>query len=183
MYDFIQKFHSGWAYLVLLFLVLAVANSLMGFVRNIHPQLCERWRAAGLTIIADQIIAPAAEEQRQSQLQRERFAGWQDEAPEEYAAIARFERLTWSHLHHITCASAYVKQGLVAEGIPQEQISVLPYPFDMAWTDKATRTAKTPITVGFVGAVGLRKGAPYFLEVARRMACQQLRFVMVGPVH
>jgi len=31
MYDFIQKFHSGWAYLVLLFLVVAVINSLTGF--------------------------------------------------------------------------------------------------------------------------------------------------------
>ena len=30
MYTFIQKFHSGWAYLVLLFLVLAVLNSLRG---------------------------------------------------------------------------------------------------------------------------------------------------------
>lgn len=30
MYDFIQKFHSGWAYLALLLLVFAVVNSLMG---------------------------------------------------------------------------------------------------------------------------------------------------------
>ena len=30
MYTFIQKFHSGWAYLALLLLVFAVANSLMG---------------------------------------------------------------------------------------------------------------------------------------------------------
>lgn len=30
MYTFIQKFHSGWAYLVLLFLVVAVVNSFMG---------------------------------------------------------------------------------------------------------------------------------------------------------
>jgi NADH:ubiquinone oxidoreductase subunit 2 (subunit N) len=30
MYDFIQKFHSGWAYLALLLLVVAVINSLMG---------------------------------------------------------------------------------------------------------------------------------------------------------
>jgi hypothetical protein len=30
MYDFIQKFHSGWAYLALLLLVVAVANSFMG---------------------------------------------------------------------------------------------------------------------------------------------------------
>ena len=32
MYTFIQKFHSGWAYLALLILVLAVVNALMGFM-------------------------------------------------------------------------------------------------------------------------------------------------------
>ena len=30
MYEFIQKFHSGWAYLALLLLVVAVANSFIG---------------------------------------------------------------------------------------------------------------------------------------------------------
>lgn len=30
MYDFIQKFHSGWAYLALLVLVIAVVNSIIG---------------------------------------------------------------------------------------------------------------------------------------------------------
>ncbi|MGG7036154.1 MAG: hypothetical protein ACI7YS_13305 [Flavobacterium sp.] len=30
MYTFIQKFHSGWAYLVLILLVVAVVNSVMG---------------------------------------------------------------------------------------------------------------------------------------------------------
>lgn len=30
MYEFIQKFHSGWAYLALLVLVIAVLNSLIG---------------------------------------------------------------------------------------------------------------------------------------------------------
>lgn len=31
MYEFIQKFHSGWAYLALLLLVIAVVNSVIGF--------------------------------------------------------------------------------------------------------------------------------------------------------
>ena len=30
MYNFVQKFHSGWAYLALLLLVFAVVNSLIG---------------------------------------------------------------------------------------------------------------------------------------------------------
>jgi hypothetical protein len=32
MYEFIQKFHSGWAYLVVLALIIAVINSLIGVV-------------------------------------------------------------------------------------------------------------------------------------------------------
>ena len=32
MYEFIQKFHSGWAYLALLLLVVAVVNPLLGLV-------------------------------------------------------------------------------------------------------------------------------------------------------
>ncbi|PRZ26386.1 hypothetical protein [Flavobacterium granuli] len=32
MYEFIQKFHSGWAYLALLVLVIAVVNSVIGLV-------------------------------------------------------------------------------------------------------------------------------------------------------
>ena len=32
MYAFIQKFHSGWAYLVLLLLVITVLNSVLGMV-------------------------------------------------------------------------------------------------------------------------------------------------------
>jgi NADH:ubiquinone oxidoreductase subunit 2 (subunit N) len=31
MYEFIQKFHSGWAYLALLLLLVAVVNSALGF--------------------------------------------------------------------------------------------------------------------------------------------------------
>lgn len=34
MYTFIQKFHSGWAYLALILLVIAVVNSLSGMTRK-----------------------------------------------------------------------------------------------------------------------------------------------------
>jgi|GEM_PF-5006111 len=30
MYNFLQKFHSGWAYLALLLLVVAVVNAIIG---------------------------------------------------------------------------------------------------------------------------------------------------------
>lgn len=34
MYHFIQKFHSGWAYIALLTLVIAVVNAIIGLVSN-----------------------------------------------------------------------------------------------------------------------------------------------------
>lgn len=34
MYSFIQKFHSGWAYLALLFLLIAVFNAILGLVHK-----------------------------------------------------------------------------------------------------------------------------------------------------
>jgi hypothetical protein len=34
MYSFIQKFHSGWAYIALLILILAVLNSLIAFLNK-----------------------------------------------------------------------------------------------------------------------------------------------------
>jgi hypothetical protein len=37
MYEFIQKFHSGWAYLALLLLIVAVVISLLGmFKKNLR---------------------------------------------------------------------------------------------------------------------------------------------------
>jgi hypothetical protein len=34
MYEFIQKFHSGWAYLALLLLIVAVVISLLGMFKK-----------------------------------------------------------------------------------------------------------------------------------------------------
>lgn len=34
MYEFIQKFHSGWAYVALILLVFAILNSVMGLTSN-----------------------------------------------------------------------------------------------------------------------------------------------------
>ncbi|RXR20832.1 hypothetical protein EQG63_02530 [Flavobacterium amnicola] len=34
MYEFIQKFHSGWAYIALILLVFAILNSVMGVTSN-----------------------------------------------------------------------------------------------------------------------------------------------------
>ena len=160
-------------------------NVLVGFVRSLHPRLLDAARAAGLAVVADQMIAPAAEELREFRRQVARWPQWVEgdsDTADDIALAVDVEHQTWARSDRLTCASAYVRDGLVAEGVPADRIAVLPYPFE-----SETATAVGPArrgavaVVGFVGSVDLRKGAPYFAEAAGRLR-GQARFVMVGPV-
>lgn len=160
------------------------STAVMGFVRNIDPQFCRAARQRGLTVVADQMIAPAAIELDELQKQRARFPGWETAAGEDILKrIDRFERDTWPSVDHLTCPSDYVRDGLIALGQPPEKVTTVHYPIDeaaYAFTDRRGRTG--PVTVGFVGSVGLRKGVPFFFEMAKRFEPAAVRFVMVGPV-
>jgi len=158
------------------------ANALFGFIRNIDPALCRWAREQGITVVGDQIIAPATIESQEADIQIQRWPGWEPAgARHEWLIVEDVERETWASVDHISCASEYVRDGLRRQGIAAEKISVAPYPIDAA-KYLAARHSGGPLTVGFVGAVNLRKGAPYFCQIARRLASPALRFVMVGPV-
>ena len=91
---------------------------------------------------------------------------------------------TWSALDQITCPSSYVRNGLVRQGVDPSRITVLPYPSPAQVASVLPGAPSAgPVTVGFVGTVGLRKGAPYFVEVARRFDRRSVKFVMVGAIH
>lgn len=162
------------------------ADVLAGFVRSLHPRLLDAAADAGLAVTADQMIAPAAEEIRQLRLQLTRWPGWAEGGAAElddHALAVDLERRTWARADRLTCASDYVRDGLIAEGVPADRIAVLPYPFEPDPAPAVPPAARRggPPVVGFVGSVDLRKGAPYFAEAAARLR-GRARFVMVGPV-
>jgi glycosyltransferase involved in cell wall biosynthesis len=162
------------------------ANVAMGYVRHLSPAWLKAAREQGLRTIADQIIAPAQIETAETLRQHERWPGWES-ASESFAAdqevVARHEAESYEQLDRVTCASQYVRSGLIEIGLNPERIDVLPYPIEGAdWPVFDRSGRKGPITVGFVGSVGLRKGAPYFFEAARRFDPSRARFEMVGPV-
>lgn len=156
------------------------ADGLFGFIRNLSPRLCAEARRRGLRTIGDQIIAPAAVEKAALERQSAAFPGWQKTTSLAGLDTARaVEEATWPELDVITCGSDYVKHGLIAQGVAPGKINVLPYPIDTAHFRVPERTG--PPVVGFVGGVNLRKGAPAFSEVARRLH-KEARFIMVGPI-
>ncbi|WP_018181618.1 glycosyltransferase family 4 protein [Kaistia granuli] len=160
------------------------ANVLAGFVRNIDPLLCEVARHRNITVISDQMIAPIDVQIREEARQAERWPGWETAVAAPGAAIMRqIEQRTWQASDHITCASSYVRDGLLQQGIEPDRISVIPYPVDanaFAFQDRRERSG--PVRIGFVGHVSLRKGSPAFLQIARAFDPQIVRFILVGPV-
>ena len=160
------------------------ATALYGFVRVIDPALCREARKRNLRVIGDQSIAPSLIQVRELRAQLERFPGWEPnlsvEGIEQYQEL---EHATWAHCDAITCMSEWVREGLIQEGLPSEKLWLLPYPSGHTRLHEIKRqTDRATITIGFVGSIGLRKGAPYFFEVAKRLASKRVRFVMVGPI-
>lgn len=160
------------------------SNMLYGFIRNVHPQVWRIARLKGLTTVGDQMIAPARIEIDEYHLQQKRWPGWEKSTPtDSLQRVDLVEQMSWEHCDHLTCGSEYVKQGLVACGVAPERVSVIPYApsgSDLPFIERQLHPE--PILVGFVGAVCLRKGAPYFFEVAKRFDPKRVKFVMVGPV-
>jgi glycosyltransferase involved in cell wall biosynthesis len=75
--------------------------------------------------------------------------------------------MEWETSDMIICGSEFVRDSIRASGGPAERCQVIPYgirPNPLA--PKSKRTHR-PLRVLTVGAVGLRKGAPYLLAAAR----------------
>ena len=159
------------------------ANLAHGFIRNLHPDFCETCHDRGIRIVGDQMIAPAAIEEKEMERQRHRWPTWEAEKAHDSKRLISFEEKTWEHLDHLTCASDYVRDGLVSCGVSAERITVLPYPApDFQALDIDDSKIGKLLRVGFVGSVNLRKGAPVFLEMARRLNADGVEFMMVGPL-
>jgi glycosyltransferase involved in cell wall biosynthesis len=158
------------------------ANALFGFVRNIDPRVVRAAQSRGLLTVADQMIAPAVVEAAEAAVQAQRWPDWEQPRHQpDYPPVQDVERRTWDFLDRITCASDYVRRGLLAQGIGSYKITLNPYPLEIGNYSVPNRTGRRgPLIVGFLGAVGLRKGAPYFIEVARRLNSPNVRFVMAG---
>ena len=159
------------------------ADGLAGFVRNIDPWLCEWARARGIPVILDQMIAPIEIEMQAAGRQAAFWPGW--ERPIDPAGpllMREVERRSWAAADHITCASDYVREGLILQGLDPERIAILPYPIDTRLFEYRDRSRRTgPVRVGFVGLVSLRKGAPAFLKIAGAFDPRVVEFTMVGP--
>lgn len=147
-------------------------------------ELMQHFKAQGGVCVMEQTVAPFRVWRRLVREEQQRFAEWEGPAEPEGAMnwFAEREEQEWKLADTIVCGSEFVREGIVDCGGPAERVRVVPYGVDrrLARIDGRPRHGG-PLRVLTVGEVGLRKGAPYVLEVARRLK-GQAQFRMVGAV-
>jgi glycosyltransferase involved in cell wall biosynthesis len=146
-------------------------------------ELLRAAREMSHTAILDQTMAPREVERRILEEERRRWPGWetdpqQDECLDQYCAREREE---WESADLVMCGSEFVKEGIAACGGPVERCVVVPFGADSAFTVQTRPAHDRPLRVLTVGAVCLRKGAPYVLEAAKRTK-DIASYRMVGPI-
>ena len=100
--------------------------------------------------------------------------------PEEY-----FERRVkeWQIADRIMVNSPWSRSALIQQGVPEDEISVIPLAFEAEDNSIAHRpNASLPLTVLFLGQVILRKGIHYLVETARLLEKEPVEFRVVGPL-
>ncbi len=147
----------------------------------------ELFRAAGdvgLFRILEQTNAAKHLETRLLEEERAAWPGWApDTGPGEAAAeFAAREAAEWSEADLVVCGSEFARRSVLDAAGPAARCHVVPYGVDIP--PAAPRPARQPgvLHVLFSGTAGLRKGVPYLMDAARRLAASRFRIRLVGPL-
>lgn len=85
---------------------------------------------------------------------------------------------------HVLAASSFSRECAIADGVPVERISVVPYGVDLDRFKPAAaeQGRRGPLRLLFVGQVGQRKGISYLLEAVKRFSPQHVTLDVVGAL-
>ncbi|MGC9260882.1 MAG: glycosyltransferase family 4 protein [Phycisphaerae bacterium] len=156
----------------------------MGPVLCFSPESVKIFQSRGIRVVVDQVIAPLREVIRQRELQQARWARWEsNDDGRDSGKMAAAEELLLREVDHIVAPSEYVGDSLRSVGLEANRVSLLEYPMDANCYTTANRSGRNgPMVLGFVGAVGLRKGIPWLVEALKHIDPAIFRCVVVGPV-
>lgn len=136
----------------------------------------------GVPTIVDQ-IDPAAVEERIVLEEMERWSGWQLAPGRIPAAYFDHMRQEWDAATLVLVNSSWSKQALVAQGVSQDKLIVVPLAYEPGRAPAARQRREGPLRVLWLGTVNLRKGIPYLIEAAKRLPGSRFEFVVAGPLH
>jgi hypothetical protein len=144
-------------------------------------ELLQYARSRGIFTVMEQTIAPTTIQEALLKSEEGDHPRWELQRTEDplRCAFAERERMEWEASDLILCGSEFVREGIQSSGGPADRCSVVPYGINLPLSAPPIRSRHKTLRVLTVGAVGLRKGAPYVLEAASTLL-GKAEFRMVG---
>ena len=146
-------------------------------------ELFQHARSAGVFSVMEQTFVSSQTEEDLLNAEELEHPRWQQPCAKDplRPAFREREQMEWEAADVILCGSEFVRNSIGMSGGPTKRCLVVPY----GVSNKGPRVTKDlphrPLRVLSVGAVGLRKGAPYVLEAARSMK-NKADFCMAGQI-
>jgi starch synthase len=155
------------------------ANVVIGFDTSAWL-LGRRAKAMKRRFILDQSIGHPAAKERIFESLRQRFPEWSTSAPKKSAEIVAVEREEHALADVIVVPSDFVKQTLVAEGVDESKIRIIPFGTDLTLFHPPEKRGGKTVVFLFVGGLTARKGLPVLLEAWRKLALPDAELWLAG---
>lgn len=149
-------------------------------------EVLEEGRRIGIERILDQTIPPRETIVEMLETERSLFPDLvgDDLFDSKWQELAEREKREWDAATTIVCGSPFVMETMAQVGGPAHKVKIVPTgvsPFPDFARSHPVRENNEPMNVLFVGEVGIRKGAHYLIEAARRLGAHY-RFRLCGEV-
>lgn len=145
-------------------------------------EVLEHLKQRNIFTVVDQ-VDPGRVEEDMVVDEAKRWPGWVNlpgRLPEQYWQRLRAE---WAMANLVLVNSEWSKRALILQGVPAEQIIVVPLCIDLHhWTAGQPVDARGPLKVLWLGTLTLRKGIQYLVEAARLLQKDSIEFLLAGPV-
>ena len=153
----------------------------LGFNTNCL-ELLDLLKTRGVFMLIDQ-VDPGRIEENMILEENECWPGWAsapDRMTGEYWQRIETE---WKMADMVLVNSEWSRQALVRQGLRAEKIIVVPLAIDLA-ADHVLEPVNPegPLKVLWLGSIVLRKGIPYLVEAARKLARHKVEFLLAGPL-
>ena len=149
-----------------------------------------RWvkEHGGKTIVCQ--MDPARYEVDLVREEEARWPGWSRRSAEVPEAYFRRREEEWAVADLVMVNSAWSKQALIRQGVPESKLVVVPLAFEVkskklkvtARSESNTLVPRGTLRVLFLGQVILRKGIQYLIEAAKLLKEESIHFNVVGPM-
>ena len=163
---------------------LAGADAVYGY-NGASLEIFREAKKHGMQTFLEQTLAPEALCQRLLAEEWQRWPGWEaaPPTPEDWGPLARREEEEWSLADKILCGSEFVRDGVQACGGLLDRCAIVPYSAAARFfSPPLPRRNRDALHVLCVGGVSLRKGIPYLMEAAQKLASRRLVVRVVGKV-